>query len=161
MEESLKPTQTVIPARQPDWKMYSPLALAYMGDAVFDLMIRTAVVSRGNTQPSKMHRQVSKIVCAGSQADMIHLLLPLLTEEEAAVFRRGHNADPHNTAKNASRRDYLEATGFEALLGYLFLNRRYERLQKLVEEGLAGTGHSDLKTSGMAQILQETDVRDL
>ena len=102
-----------------DYTQYSPLTLAYLGDAVFDLVVRTVLVRRVNMQAEKLHRLASSIVCASAQAEMIRALLPSLTDEELAVYRRGRGSKPYHTAKNASREDYLEATGFEALIGYL------------------------------------------
>lgn len=116
---------------------YSPLALAYIGDCIFDVMVRTIEVSKVNKQANKYHRDVSKIVCAPSQAKMILAILENLTEEEAAIYKRGRNANSYTKAKNASRTDYRNATGFEALLGYLYLKEDFERLTDVVKMGLA------------------------
>lgn len=123
------------------WDQYSPLTLAYIGDAVYDVIIRTVLVKQANTQTAKLHKKACALVRAGTQAEMIGALLPHLTEEEAGVYRRGHNAKPYNTAKNASRREYLEATGFEALIGYLYLKGDYQRLIDLIRLGLKESGH--------------------
>lgn len=123
------------------WDQYSPLTLAYIGDAVYDVIIRTVLVKQANTQTAKLHQRASSLVKAGAQAEMIAALLPHLTEEEAGVYRRGHNAKPYNTAKNASRREYLEATGFEALVGYLYLKEDYQRLIDIIRLGLKESGH--------------------
>lgn len=119
-----------------DASSYSPLALAYIGDAIFDVMIRTIEVSRANKQVNKYHRDVSKIVCAPSQAKMITGILPLLTEEEEGIYRRGRNANSYSKAKNASRSEYRMATGFEALLGYLYLQEDFNRLTDVVKMAL-------------------------
>lgn len=119
-----------------DWKMYSPLTLAYIGDAVYELVIRSIVVKTANCQPQKLHQKVTSKVSAKAQAKMIEALLPMLTEEEASVYRRGRNSKPYTKAKNASMQEYLEATGFEALMGYLYLYREYDRMNELIEEGL-------------------------
>ena len=119
-----------------DWKMYSPLTLAYIGDAAYELVIRSIVVKTANCQPQKLHQKVTAKVSAKAQAKMIEALLPLLTEEEASVYRRGRNSKPYTKAKNASMQEYLEATGFEALMGYLYLYREYDRMNELIEEGL-------------------------
>ncbi len=124
-----------------DYTQYSPLTLAYIGDDVYDTIIRTIAVKRANRQAAKLHSQVTKLVNAKAQAALVHALEPHLTEEEADVYRRGHNAKPYNTAKNATRKDYLEATGFEALIGYLYLQGRYERLMDLVKLGLEEAGY--------------------
>ena len=116
-----------------DYTQYSPLTLAYIGDAVYDLVIRTILVRRTNMQTTKLHRRTTSFVNAKSQAELARKILPLLTEEETGVFRRGHNAKPEHTAKNAGREDYLTATGFEALIGYLYLEKRFARMLALIE----------------------------
>lgn len=115
---------------------YSPLALAYIGDSIFDVMIRTMEVSRVNMQANKYHKHVSKIVCAQTQAKMILAMEERLTEEERDVFRRGRNAKSYTKAKNASTIDYRNATGYEALLGYLYLKEDFKRLTDVVKMGL-------------------------
>ena len=123
-----------------DIRTYSPLALAYIGDGVFDLVIRTVVVGRGNTNANALHRRTSHIVKAHTQAKMAESLLPHLTEEEAAVYRRGRNAHSPTMAKNATMSDYRKATGLEALFGYLYLAGQFERIVSLIREGLVQTG---------------------
>lgn len=115
---------------------YSPLALAYIGDSIFDLMIRTIAVSKVNKQVNKYHKDVSKIVCAPSQAKMVLAIFNRLTEEEQAIFKRGRNANSYTKAKNASRTDYRNATGYEAVLGYLYLKEDFIRLSDVVKMGL-------------------------
>lgn len=115
---------------------YSPLALAYIGDSIFDVMIRTMTVSSVNMQTNKYHRSVSRIVCAPAQAKMILAIEDALTEEERDVYRRGRNAKSYTKAKNASTIDYRNATGFEALLGYLYLKEDFKRLTDVVKLGL-------------------------
>ncbi|MBE6014859.1 MAG: ribonuclease III [Lachnospiraceae bacterium] len=119
-----------------DINSYSPLTLAFIGDGVFDIIIRTAVVSKGNTRADKLHRSTSAIVKASSQSDMIEAILPYLTPEEEGVYKRGRNAKSHTTAKNASIADYRRATGFEALIGYLYLKDEMDRIMELVKIGL-------------------------
>lgn len=118
-----------------DIKTYSPLALAYIGDAVYDLIVRTMIVSAGNMQVKKYHRTVSEIVKAKAQAGMIEVLEPHLTKEEESVYKRGRNATSYTKAKNASMIEYRRATGFEALLGYLYLQEEYTRVIDLVQLG--------------------------
>lgn len=118
-----------------DIRSYSPLALAYIGDAVYDLLIRTEIVSKGNCQVNKYHHQVSAIVKAQAQSELIRSLMEELSEEELEIYRRGRNANSYTKAKNASMGDYHRATGFEALLGYLYLTGRYERITDLVRLG--------------------------
>jgi ribonuclease-3 family protein len=117
-------------------RTYSPLALAYIGDGIFDLVIRTVIVGKGNTKASQLHYQTSHIVKAQSQAMMIEALEGDLTEEEADVYRRGRNAKSPTMAKNATMSDYRKATGFEALMGYLYLTDRFERVVELTKLGL-------------------------
>ena len=119
-----------------DWSQYAPLTLAYIGDAVFDLIVRTMLVKRADEQVEKLHRKASRIVNAATQAQMLQKIRPQLTAQEESVVRRGRNASPHHTAKNASREEYLEATALEALIGYLYLKRDYERLTELIRAGL-------------------------
>lgn len=120
-----------------DAKTYSPLVLAYIGDGIYDLIIRTVVVNRGNTQANKLHRKTSSLVKAAAQSAMVDTLLELLTEEELAVYKRGRNAKSATMAKNATMADYRKATGFEALMGYLYLKQQWERMVYLVKEGLS------------------------
>ena len=117
-------------------ELYSPLALAYIGDSVFDIMIRTMEVSQVNKQVNKYHKDVSKIVCAPAQAKMIMALKEHLTEEERDIYKRGRNANSYTKAKNATRTEYRKATGFEAVLGYLYLKEDFERLTEVVKMGL-------------------------
>lgn len=117
-------------------KSYSPLVLAYIGDGIYDLVIRTVVVNRGNTQANKLHKKTSSLVKAASQSAMIDGLLEILTEEEMAVYKRGRNAKSATMAKNATMQDYRKATGFEALMGYLYLDNQWERMVYLIKEGL-------------------------
>lgn len=119
---------------------YSGLSLAYIGDGVFDLIVRSFVMNKGNMQVNKMHQKTSGIVKAVTQARMMDCLFGELTEEEEAVYRRGRNAKPHTMAKNASSAEYKKATGFEALIGWLYLNEQYGRLMELVHKGLGAIG---------------------
>ena len=123
-----------------DIRSYSPLALAYIGDGIYDLIIRSMIVGKGNTQANLLHRQTSQLVKAHTQSEMIEILLPELTEEELAVYKRGRNAKSPTTAKNATVADYRRATGFEALMGYLYLENQMERMMELIKTALAGIG---------------------
>lgn len=123
-----------------DIRSYSPLALAYIGDGIYDLVIRSMVVGKGNTGANQLHRQTSQLVKAHTQSEMIEVLLPELTEEELAVYKRGRNAKSPTMAKNATMADYRRATGFEALMGYLYLENQMERMMELIKTALAGTG---------------------
>ncbi len=118
----------------PDVRTYSPLALAFIGDAVFSLYIRTIIVSRGNTAPGKLHKQCSELVKAGAQAAMIKGIFDELTDEERSVYKRGRNAQAPSRAKNASMSEYRHATGLESLFGYLYLTGQGDRMTELVEK---------------------------
>ena len=118
----------------PDYSQYSPLALAYIGDAVYDLIIRDKVVRKGSRQVQKLHRETIHYVNAGAQSELILRLLDSLTPEETAVYKRGRNAVSHTVPKNQDVGDYRRATGFEALLGWLFLEGQYDRILELTGE---------------------------
>lgn len=119
-----------------DLRSYSPLTLAYIGDAVFELAVRTVLVERKNTQAEKLHKAAVKIVKAETQALMIEAIKEELTEEELAVYKRGRNAKAVTRAKNATMSQYRRATGFEALMGYLYLKGDLERMAKLIHLGV-------------------------
>lgn len=119
-----------------DIRTYSPLTLAYIGDGIFDIVIRSVVVGKGNTKASQLHKHTSSIVKAHTQAIMIEALEPHLTEEEADIYRRGRNAKSPTMAKNATMADYRKATGLEALMGYLYLKDDFERVVELTKLGL-------------------------
>lgn len=115
---------------------YSPLTLAYIGDAIYELVIRTLVVAEGNSQVNKLHQRTSALVNAKTQANMIMFLMDELTEEEHRIYKRGRNAKSCTSAKNASVVDYRTATGFEALMGYLYLTKQSTRMMQLIKDGL-------------------------
>lgn len=115
---------------------YSPLTLAYIGDAIYEIVIRTMVVGEGNTSVNKLHHYSTELVKASAQASMILKCMDQLSEEELAVYKRGRNAKSYTMAKNASMRDYRMATGFEALMGYLYMTGQMERLIALIRLGL-------------------------
>ena len=119
-----------------DIREYSPLTLAYIGDCIYDLVIKSLVISGGNKQVNKLHQETSKLVQASAQSLMMRAMQEHLTEEEHAVYKRGRNAKSVSPAKNQSITDYRRATGFEALLGYLYLKKDYKRLLDLVKIGL-------------------------
>lgn len=121
-----------------DIRTYSPLTLAYIGDGVFDLIIRSVVVGKGNTRANRLHQRTSRIVMARTQAQIIEFLEPQLTAEEADIYRRGRNAKSPTMAKNATMADYRKATGLEALVGYLYLTDRFERLLELIKSAVDG-----------------------
>lgn len=137
MEESLKTYwKQHLPIEEIDARTYSPLSLAYIGDAVYDVIIRTMVISKGNMSVNKYHKMTTEYVKAEAQAKLAHAIEPDLTEEELSVYKRGRNAKSVSTAKNASVIDYRTATGFEALMGYLYLNDQDTRIIDLLAMGL-------------------------
>ena len=133
LEDSL---DSVFGLSSKDWKLYFPLTLAYLGDAVYEMVIRTICVKRTNMQTQKLHRKVTGYVSAKAQAKMMDALIGELTEEEESIYRRGRNSKPYTKAKNASMEEYLKATGFEALVGYLYLQKEYERMNALIAHGI-------------------------
>lgn len=116
-----------------DIRTYSPLSLAYIGDGVFDLVVRSVIVAKGNTKASQLHLKTSQIVKAATQAKIIDVLEPYLTNQEADIYRRGRNAKSPTMAKNATMVDYRKATGFEALVGYLYLTDCFDRIVALTK----------------------------
>lgn len=120
-------------------EQYSSLGLAYIGDGVYDLIIRTIVIGLGNGKVKNFHRLTSSVVKAEAQARLVKEILELLDENEMAIYRHGRNAKSATSAKNASIVDYRVATGFEALLGYLYLKHQMDRALALVKEGLERT----------------------
>ncbi|MCR5209039.1 MAG: ribonuclease III [Lachnospiraceae bacterium] len=122
-----------IPAAQ-----YSPLVLAYIGDAFYEMVVRTMAVEQGNTQVEKLHKTVTRLVRAGAQAAMVNFYEEegMLTEAELAVYKRGRNAKSHTIPKNADPAEYRRATGFEALMGYLYLNGECARALDLIRKGI-------------------------
>lgn len=115
---------------------YSPLTLAYIGDSIYDLVIKSLVVNEGNKQVQKLHKATSTLVQASAQSKMMRRMQEHLTEEEHAVFKRGRNAKSVSPAKNQSITDYRRATGFEALMGYLYLKKEWKRMLDLIKIGL-------------------------
>jgi ribonuclease-3 family protein len=119
-----------------DIRTYSPLSLAYIGDAVYEVIIRTILLHQGNMAVNKYHRKASRMVNASAQSEIMGILEPILTEEELSVYKRGRNAKSYTSAKHASVLDYRRATGFEALIGYLYLKEDMERIFDLIKIGL-------------------------
>lgn len=143
MEESMTILDAIkreFDCKEADIRTYSPLTLAYIGDAIFDLVIRTIVVERGNKSANNLHRQTVTYVNARVQAKMIDALEGELTEEESAVYHRGRNAKSYTAAKNASIIEYRKATGLEALCGYLYLQGQQERMLNLIRDGISRIG---------------------
>ena len=140
MDESIIYLKEKFSLPQVDIQTYSPLTLAYIGDAAYELVVRTFLVDQGNSRPDKLHRKASSMVKAAAQAAMAEALKDSLTEEELSVYRRGRNAKSPTMAKNASMSDYRKAPGFEALMGYLYLKGEQKRLIDLVYAGFVSQG---------------------
>ena len=143
MEESITILDAIkreFDCKEADLRTYSPLTLAYIGDAIYDLTIRTIVVERGNKSANNLHKKTVTYVNARVQAKMIDELESELTEDEIAIYRRGRNAKSYTTAKNASIIEYRKATGLEALCGYLYLNGQQERMLYLIHEAITRIG---------------------
>ena len=110
---------------------YSPLTLAFLGDGVYDLLVRETLVNNANRPAGELNRRKVALVNCKSQAEFAKLLAPSLTEKELAVYKRGRNAAPKCTPKNGSVADYHSATGLECLFGYLYINGEKERIDEL------------------------------
>lgn len=119
-----------------DIREYSPLTLAYIGDSIYDLIIKSLVVNEGNKPVQKLHKETSALVQASAQSQMMRTLQGMLTEEEHGIYKRGRNSKSVSPAKNQSVTDYRRATGFEALMGYLYLKKDWERMLYLIKTGL-------------------------
>lgn len=112
--------------------MESPLVWAYVGDAVFELFIRIELLNKSKAKPNKLHFESIKMVSAKAQTHILEEIENILTDEEKDIVRKGRNSKPKTFAKNASVKEYLKATGFEALIGYLFLIKENERLDEIL-----------------------------
>ena len=123
---------------------YSPLALAFIGDAVYEEFIRTQIILKANMSSNKLHKEAVKYVKASAQSNAMKALLPLLTEEEEDVFKRGRNAHSATVPKNADVVEYRTATGFEALIGYLYLTTQTLRLNDLMQKAYASISEQSL-----------------
>jgi ribonuclease-3 family protein len=125
--------------KEQDANLYSPLNLAFIGDSVFDLVVKTVLIGTANRPVNVLQKKTSSVVKADSQSAMLDAIYDELSEEEKNIYRRGHNAKPNTRAKNANMQSYLKATGFEALMGYLYLKDRTERLAQLIRLGIERT----------------------
>ena len=123
-----------------DIRAISSLGLAHLGDGVYELMVRAWLCLHGKATSRGLHKATVHFVAAPAQAAMSRKILPMLTEEEADVFRRGRNASPHSIPKAASREEYQTATALEALFGYLYLQGKTDRLNELFEAMMDGEG---------------------
>ena len=136
METNLIQLKELFHLEDQDLRSYSPLTLAYIGDGVYELIIRTILVKKGNCPVNRLHKKASSLVKAGAQSAIMEVIEEELTPEELSVYRRGRNAHSPTMAKHATMADYRRATGFEALMGYLYLKEDYTRMLTLVHMGI-------------------------
>ena len=132
----LKNIHLFFPAEEKDIRTIAPLKLAYLGDAVFEIMIRTLTLDTTGGPVKNLHKKSSSLVNAASQAALVAAMLPLMTEEEASVFRHGRNAKTSSVEKHAEIHDYRNATGREALFVYLYLSDRMDRATELLKQAV-------------------------
>ena len=135
METNLIQLKELFHLEDQDLRSYSPLTLAYIGDGVYELIIRTILVKKGNCPVNRLQK-ASSLVKAGAQSAIMEVIEEELTPEELSVYRRGRNAHSPTMAKHATMADYRRATGFEALMGYLYLKEDYTRMLTLVRMGI-------------------------
>jgi len=129
-----------------DIRTYSPLTLAYIGDVVYEIIVRTVLVGQGNAPVNLLHKRASNLVKAEAQKEALERIKEQLTEEELSVFRRGRNAKSYTSAKNAAIGDYRVATGFEALFGYWYLTGQTGRMLQMAKAGMTEeTERCDMK----------------
>ena len=136
METNLIQLKELFHLEDQDLRSYSPLTLAYIGDGVYELIIRTILVKKGNCPVNRLHKKASSLVKAGAQSAIMEVIEEELTPEELSVYWRGRNAHSPTMAKHATMADYRRATGFEALMGYLYLKEDYTRMLTLVRMGI-------------------------
>lgn len=113
--------------------LLSPLTWAYVGDSVFELYIRTHLVNKTNLKPHKLHIEAINYVKAKAQAEFLKKIEEILTDEEKEIVRRGRNAQNHHLPKNSNVQEYMHATAFEALIGFLYLTKKYKRLEEILK----------------------------
>ena len=136
METNLIQLKELFHLEDQDLRSYSPLTLAYIGDGVYELIIRTILVKKGNCPVNRLHKKASSLVKAGAQSAIMEVIEEELTPEELSVYRRGRNAHSPTMAKHATMADYRRAPGFEDLMGYLYLKVDYTRMLTLVRMGI-------------------------
>ena len=136
METCLKDLKELFHLKDQDIRSYSPLTLAYIGDGIYELIIRTILVKKGNCPVNRLHKKASSLVKAAAQSAIMEKIEEQLTEAELSVYRRGRNAHSPTMAKHATMADYRRATGFEALMGYLYLKEDYTRMTALIRMGI-------------------------
>ena len=138
---------------------YSPLNLAYMGDCAYEIVIRTLLLHKGNTHVDRLNKRASNLAKAATQSQIVGVIQEHLTEEELSVYKRGRNAKSYTSAKNASINDYRRATGFEALIGWLYLKGNFERMTELIKLGFEGIG-ADI-VAGAEAVTEQQEVAQI
>ena len=133
-EVRLKLIEELITKNETEINMMSPLTWAYVGDAIYELYIRTYLTNTTKLKPHELHIKSIQYVKAKAQSKLLQQLEEILTEEEKDIVRRGRNTQTHHIAKNASVQDYMYATAFEALIGYLYLTKQDERLAEILNK---------------------------
>lgn len=128
--------ENIINKTEQDINMMPPLVWAYIGDCVYELFIRTYLVEKTKFKPHKLHIEATKYVKASAQANIVHIISKELEESELDIIRRGRNAENHHVAKNATIIDYAYSTGFEALIGFLYLQNKNDRLNKILNRSI-------------------------
>lgn len=144
----LEQIRHTFPVEEYDIRTVSPLKLAYLGDAVFEIIIRTMVLDTTGGPVKKLHKKTSSLVNAATQSAMITAILPELTEQEETVFRRGRNAKTSTMSRHADIQDYRNATGLEALYGYLYLTNQTERAVNLLKYAMERMEDPDAQKRG-------------
>ena len=123
----------ILPEKKPEINTLSPLALAFLGDSVYEMFIRTKILAIGNRSANELHKMAIGYVKAKAQAEAAHKILEILTEDELSMYKRGRNTNIHTVPKNADMVDYRHATALETLVGYLYLKGDKERLKEILE----------------------------
>ncbi len=136
MEEFFEKTMREFDFKERDVNALPPLVLAYIGDAVYDIYVRTLLISKGGKNVHTLHVDSIEYVKAGSQADILKGVVTMLTPDESEIVRRGRNSNPATVPKHADITEYRYATGFEALLGYLYLTRKFDRLLEILKQAV-------------------------
>lgn len=133
--EEIEDKKTIIERKKDDLdvNMMNPLVWAYIGDSVYEIFIRMKLVNETKLNPHKLHIETIKYVKAQAQAETLNKIYDFLTDEEKDIVRRGRNAEAHHVPKNANLADYKYATALEALIGYLYLTKKDERLQEILK----------------------------
>ena len=157
MEKAIKNTFNM-PDINPD--QYSPLTLAYMGDCAYEIVIRTLLVHKGNTHVDRLNKRASNLAKAATQSQIIGAIMERLTEEEVTIYKRGRNAKSYTSAKNASINDYRRATGFEALIGWLYLKGDFERMTEIIRMGFEAIGADVLEKQEQNEAADDSAVAE-